>query len=168
LHKSQEVIGTPVVIQESGKQLGAVVDLLFDSEQQQFVGCSIEHCGWWRHRKFLPREEIVFAGRDAVMVLAATSLVTFTKKHRAYTCLLVGEQRLKGRSVMLHNGTFLGLLENVYFSIDLGTLEGYELSNGLWNDLRDGRKWIQITDPIDWNNEKLIVPTKGYVLKGNT
>lgn len=167
MHKSQEVIGVPVVIQESGKQLGAVVDLLFDSKQQ-FVGCLIEHCGWWRHRKFLPREEIVFAGRDAVMVLAATSLVAFRKKQRAYTSLLAGEQRLKGRSVMLGNGTFLGLVENVFFSIDLGTLEAYELSNGLFNDLRDGRKWLAVNDPVDWNNENLIVPTKGYVLKGNT
>lgn len=167
MHKSQEVIGVPVVIQESGKQLGAVVDLLFDSKQQ-FVGCLIEHCGWWRHRKFLPREEIVFAGRDAVMVLAATSLVAFRKKQRAYTSLLAGEQRLKGRSVMLGNGTFLGLVENVFFSIDLGTLEGYELSNGLFNDLRDGRKWLEVNDSVDWNNENLIVPTKGYVLKGNT
>ncbi|WP_051271333.1 PRC-barrel domain-containing protein [Shimazuella kribbensis] len=164
MRKSQDVIGLTVTAQESGKQLGAVVDLLFNNEQQ-FVGCMLEHCGWWRHRRFLPIDEIAHAGKDAVIVPQTSSLVPFTKKEEAYTSLLNGEKRLKGRSILLTNGTFLGLVENVYFSIDMGTLIGYELSNGLLNDLRDGRKLFQVEHPVDWDKDTFMVPETGYVLK---
>jgi uncharacterized protein YrrD len=164
LRKSQEVIGLTVTAKESGKQLGAVVDLLFNSEQR-FVGCMLEHCGWWRHRQFLPVDKIMNAGRDAVIVENAESLLPFTKKEEAYTCLLTGEKSLKGRIVMLSNGTFLGLVQNVYFSLEMGTLVGYELSNGLLNDLRDGRKIFQVESPVDWDKGMLIPPETGYVLK---
>jgi uncharacterized protein YrrD len=158
------VIGLTVTAQESGKQLGAVVDLLFNSKQQ-FVGCMLEHCGWWRHRRFLPKKEIANAGKDAVIVPHASSLVPFTKKEEAYTCFLNGEKRLKGRTVLLTNGTFLGMVENVYFSMEMGTLVGYELSNGLLNDLRDGRKLFQVEHPVDWDMETFMVPETGFVLK---
>lgn len=163
LRKSQEIIGLTVTSRESGKQLGAVVDLLFNHEQQ-FVGCMLEHCGWWRHRCFLPIDSIYKIGKDAVMAQSAASLTPFTKKERAYTCLLSGDTRLKGRPTLLANGTFLGLIENVYFLPDMGTLIGYELSNGLLNDLREGRK-VVIGEPVDWKQEVLIFPETGFRLK---
>ncbi|MCH5583645.1 PRC-barrel domain-containing protein [Shimazuella sp. AN120528] len=164
MRKSQEVIGLTVTAQESGKQLGAVVDLLFNNEQY-LVGCMLEHCGWWRHRRFLPVKNIIQMGRDTIMVESAKSLVPFTKNEEAFTCLLSGDKRLKGRTVILTTGTFLGLVENVYFSLDMGTLVGYELSNGLLNDLRDGRKLFQVEEPVDWNKDILIAPETGYVIK---
>jgi len=164
LRKSQEVIGLTVTAQESGKQLGAVVDLLFNSEQH-LVGCMLEHCGWWRHRRFLPVKNIIQMGRDTVMVENSASLVPFTKTEKAYTCLLCGDNPLKGRTVLLANGTFLGLVENVYFSLDMGTLVGYELSDGLLTDLREGRKLFQVENPVDWEKDILIAPETGYVLK---
>lgn len=164
LRKSQEVIGLTVTAQESGKQLGAVVDLLFNSEQY-FAGCMLEHCGWWRHRRFLPVQNIIQMGKDAVIVKNSAALVPFTKKEKTYTCLLCGDRPLKGRTVLLGSGTFLGLVENVYFSLDMGTLVGYELSNGLLTDLREGRKLFQVENPVDWNKDILLVTETGYVLK---
>jgi uncharacterized protein YrrD len=164
LRKSQEVIGLTVTAKESGQQLGAVVDLLFN-DTQQFVGCMLEHCGWWRHRQFLPAENMKQTGKDAIMVENAEILVPFTKKEEAYTCFLIGEKSLKGRPVMLESGTFLGLVQNVYFSIEMGTLVGYELTNGLLNDLREGRKLFQAEDPVDWSKQMLIPSDTGYVLK---
>jgi len=164
LRKSQEVIGLTVTAKESGQQLGAVVDLLFNDDQQ-FVGCMLEHCGWWRHRQFLPAENMIQTGKDAVMVNNAESLVPFTKKEEAYTCFLTGEKSLKRRPVMLANGTFLGLVQNVYFPTNMGTLVGYELTNGFFNDLRDGRKVFQVENPMDWNKQMLIPPDDRYVLK---
>jgi uncharacterized protein YrrD len=164
LRKSQEVIGLPVTTRESGKQLGAVVDLLFNNEQQ-FIGCMLEHCGWWRKRRFLPTEKMTQIGRDTVMVEDLTSALPFTKQEEAYTCFLSGENSLRGRSILLANGTFLGLIENVYFLADMGTLIWYELSNGLFNDLRVGRKLFKAKEPVNWGGEVLIAPSTGYELK---
>ncbi len=164
MRKSQEVIGLTVTARKSGKQLGAVVDLLFNNEQQ-FVGCMLEHCGWWRHRGFIPIDKITQVGKDAVMVADVTSLFPFTKQEKAYTCFLSGEKRLKGRPIMLAGGTFLGLIENVYFHPEMGTLIGYELSNGLFNDLQDGRKVLQTEELVNWDQEVLIFPESGYQLK---
>jgi len=163
LRKSQEVIGLTVTARESGNQLGAVADLLFNNDQQ-FVGCMLEHCGWWRHRRFLPAEKIQI-GKDAVMVADPSSVVPFTKQEEACICFLSGDKKLKGRSLLLASGTFLGLIENVYFSAEMGILVGYELSNGLLNDLREGRKVFLAKEPVNWSGEILIAPEAGYKLK---
>ena len=63
---------------------------------------------------------------------------------------------LKGRSVLLTSGYELGVIENVYFMEEMGTIIGYELSDGWIDDLMEGRKVLKASEPLVWGQDVLI------------
>lgn len=155
MRKSQDIIGLPIIHVNTGKQLGAVRDLLFDREQQ-FRGLLVEMKGWMNRGKYLPADGIRSLGNDAVIVDREENIRPFDSAAGEWIGLLTGQSKLKGRTVMMADGSQLGMVEEVYLGQDLGTLWGYELSEGFFNDLMEGRKVIRPHTPLTWGEDVLI------------
>jgi uncharacterized protein YrrD len=158
LRKSQEVIGLPIIYLSTGKKVGTVYDLLFDGDSQQFRGVVLERGDFMKKRKYIPSDHITSIGTDAVVVDSEASILPIDQIAKAWISLLSGEQRLRGRPVLLSNGCALGMVENVYFLEEMGTLIGYEISDGLLHDLQYGRKMLQSDQPLLWGVDVLIAP----------
>lgn len=158
MQKSQEVIGLSVVQGNTGKKLGAVGDVLFDSSQA-FCGLLMEDGGWLRRRRYIPKETIRAIGRDAVVIGDEAQILPLDEKSKHWIGICSGPKKLKGLPVLLANGYELGVIENVYFMEELGTLVGYELSDGLFSDLMDGRKVLKSSHPLIWGQDVLIAET---------
>lgn len=154
MRRSQEVLGLPVLHQSTGQHLGVVCDLLFDSDQH-VCGLLVESGGWWRRKLFLPREEIASYGRDAVVIVDASSLKSYDQSVCNLTGIHTGPLPLKGRNVFFSNGALIGEIENVYFLEEMGSLVGYEISDGWLNDLRFGRRLLKAKEPLSWQQETI-------------
>jgi uncharacterized protein YrrD len=48
---------------------------------------------------------------------------------------------------------------------EVGTLIGYELSDGWISDLTEGRKWIKTHTPPVWGKDVLIAPEDQFQVK---
>lgn len=156
MRSSQDVIGLPVYAISSGKQVGIVRDLLFDNHQQLF-GLLVESKGWMMRRRYIPADRIVSFGFDAVTVDSENVLEPLEDPHEKVVGVCSGKHKLKGLPVMTVTGSELGRLENVYFLEEVGTLIGYELTDGLITDLREGRKALRSTESLTWGDDALIV-----------
>lgn len=157
MRSSQDVIGLPVYAISSGKQVGNVRDLLFDTHQQLF-GLLVESRGWMMRRRYTPANRIVSFGFDAVTVDSEYALEPLEKAHEKVVGVCSGKHKLRGLPVMTVTGSELGRLENVYFLEEVGTLIGYELTDGFITDLREGRKTLRSTESLTWGDDALIVP----------
>ncbi|SEM73173.1 PRC-barrel domain-containing protein [Lihuaxuella thermophila] len=155
MRKSQEVIGLPIIHLSSGKKIGTVTDLLFDGSQQ-LRGVLVENGGFLKKRRYIPAESITSIGKDAVIVDNMHAVLPLDSVAEQWTGILSGHKRLKGRPVVLSNGCEIGMIENVYFLEEVGTLIGYEISDGILNDLRQGRKMLKSTQPLIWGEDVLI------------
>ncbi|PTM59636.1 PRC-barrel domain-containing protein [Desmospora activa] len=155
MRKSQDIIGLPIIHVSTGKQLGAVRDLLFD-RKQQFRGLLVELKGWMKSGKYLPADGIRSLGNDAVIVDREENIRPLDPAADKWVGLLTGETKLKGRTVLMADGSQLGMVEEVYLGQDLGTLWGYELSEGFFNDIMEGRKVIHPHSPLTWGEDVLI------------
>ncbi|QKG85072.1 photosystem reaction center subunit H [Kroppenstedtia pulmonis] len=155
MRKSQDIIGLPVIHVNTGKQLGRVKDLLFD-RQQYLRGVLLESGGWVRRGRYIPTERIGSLGEDAVMVNSEADILPLNEAQNQWVGLLTGQRKLKGLPVMQSDGRELGMVEDVYFMEEMGTLMGYELSDGFINDLRLGRKIYQPDSPLTWGKDALI------------
>lgn len=156
MRKSQDVIGLPVLTIDTGKQIGVVRDLLFDREQRVF-GLLVENEGWVKRARYIPRTHVTSIGCDAVTVQSESVLESLEDDDGIYG-MCSGKRRLKGLPVVTATGRELGRLENVYFMEEVGTLIGYELTEGLLHDWREGRKALKTSKPLIWGNDALIVP----------
>lgn len=162
MRKSQDVIGLPVIHVATGKRLGTVRDLLFD-EQQRMVGLLLENGGWIRRGRFIPFTRIASLGADAVILDSEEDIYPLDEGEQGWFGLLTGQRKLKGRPVMMSNGRELGMVEDVYFLEGMGTLMGYELSDGLISDLREGRKVFRPDSPLTWGEDVLIASMEGQL-----
>lgn len=157
LRKSQEVIGLSIIHLGTGKKIGTVCDLLFDNSQR-LRGVLLESNGWFKKRKYIPADCITSIGKDAVIVDNPESVLPLDHLAEQWTGVFSGQKRLKGRSILLSNGYELGMIQNVYFLEEMGTLIGYEISDGLLGDLRQGRKMVKSDQPLIWGDDVLIAP----------
>lgn len=155
MRKSQEVIGLSIYHLKTGKKIGIVSDLLFN-DANTFIGILLETRGLFRLRKYIPAEKIASMGRDAVTVKNDTKPLPLDSINEKWIGLFSGEKHLKGRSILLSTGNEIGSIEGVYFMEEVGTLIGYELSDGLINDFRNGRKMLTTRRPLIWGDDVCI------------
>lgn len=165
LRKSRDVIGLPVIVSETGEQIGTVRDLLFDG-RQNLRGVLLEKDGWVRRGRFIAVENIAAFGTDAVMIDSEDAVSPLGDEQREWVGLLSGDRKLKGRPVIMASGRELGWVEDVYFREELGTLIGYELSDGFLADVFSGRKVLRPgTMHLTWGKDVIIAPDEDIPLQ---
>lgn len=153
MQKVQEIIGLPVIELTSGKVLGQIRDLLFD-DQWHFVGILLEYKGLLRDGRYIPAPSIQSVGEDCVIV--RKNQVRPLKEQNQSVTFCAGSSHLKGKPVMSAEGYQLGQLEDVYLHPQMGKIVGYELSDGFWADVTEGRKIVQTSEPIILGKDALI------------
>lgn len=146
------MIGLSVFHLHSGKKVGIVKDILFDASQC-FIGLLLEDGGWLRRRKYIPNDNIVSIGRDAVVIQSQKRILPFDESTKDWIGVCSGQKSLKGRPILLTSGHELGVIENVYFMEEMGTIVGYELSDGWLNDVMEGRKVLKASAPLIWGQD---------------
>jgi uncharacterized protein YrrD len=149
------VKGLPVYDRETGKVLGKISDLCF-TENGKIEGFMIEGKGFFERRRYIPIRFVTAIGANGVMVINSSSIKHATNTKEGYS--LYTHRRIAGKPVITSAGEKLGLLEDVYFHENLGTIEGYEISDGFFADLTEGKKRID-NATLTIGEEAIIVDT---------
>jgi len=156
LHKSQEVVGCSVIDVKTGTEVGIVSDLLFNAEPS-LQGILLEVNGWFHRQKYVAKEAIVI-GSDVVLLEGKKHLEAYNVEQPSWLSLSTGSRCLKGRQLLLSNGSELGMVENVYFMEEMGKIVAYELSDGIFSDWTAGRKLLKTSHPLHWGENVLVAP----------
>lgn len=156
LHKSQDVVGCSVIDVKTGTEVGIVSDLLFDAEPS-LQGILLELNGWLHHQKYVAKEAFVI-GSDVIILEGKEHMEAYHEEKPSWLSLVTGSRCLKGRQLLLSNGSELGMVENVYFMEEMGRIVAYELSDGIFSDWTTGRKLLKISQPLRWGENVLVAP----------
>ncbi|GIN10494.1 hypothetical protein J26TS2_03610 [Shouchella clausii] len=137
----QALIGLPVISNATGIEHGRVVDALFDGKE--VVGLTVKRTHLFAHHAFLPIGEIAHAGQEAVMIAGEQALKPVNREQKMLHPIHTGRRRFKGKPLLSEEGETLGLVEDVYFNVELGTIIGYEVTDGWLSDIKEGRKVVK-------------------------
>ncbi|OEF96376.1 PRC-barrel domain-containing protein [Desulfuribacillus alkaliarsenatis] len=160
MKRASDVIGLPIVCVCTGNQIGVVKDIACDPESNVF-GIIIEPKTLFNKGKAILLEDVTAIGKDAVTVYLdniAKSVEEMQKKTDELLRGLYYSEKLRGIKVLTANGVELGIVEDVYFDEELGTIVGYELSEGVVADITEGRKYLPKPDHLTEGKDILIVP----------
>jgi uncharacterized protein YrrD len=149
------VKGLPVYEKETGKVLGKIRDLCF-TNAGKIEGFMMECKGFFGRSRYIPLTAISAIGTDGVIVADPSSIKHTFLPEQGYS--LYTHRGLAGKPVITSTGEKLGLLDDVYFHEHLGTIEGYEITDGFFADLTEGKKFIK-TAPMTIGEEAIIVNT---------
>ncbi|WP_059171574.1 PRC-barrel domain-containing protein [Bacillus sp. FJAT-27445] len=145
--------GLPIILENSGEQVGVVSDLCIAEDKVQ--GLLVKRGSFLKQTLFLAIASITSIGPDGIIIPSIESLERSGKERKGYT--LSHHSPLAGKMVLSEEGDSLGLLNDVYFLEEVGTIVGYELSDGLFSDLRDGKKIVKPSGPPAIGKDAIIV-----------
>lgn len=145
--RGREIKNLPLIDVTSGTVLGTVWDLLL-ADNQQLKGLAFVTND--QKLRFLPREQVVNLGRDAVLVKGdqeSFPLVTETGDHL----------QPAGTWVMTAEGKSLGTIDDIVVEDNGGSIVGYEISDGYLMDLLVGRKVVTAANILTQGKDAIIV-----------
>lgn len=148
--------GLPVILQKKGLKIGEVTDLNI-SEEGKVLGLLLKKGALFKRTFYIPIENVSSLGNDGIMVDEEAVLPGFAQSYQ-YT--FESKKGLTGKAIMSKEGEKLGYLEDVYFLEELGTIVGYECSDGFFSDITEGKRVIKTDEPPTIGKDAIIVNIK--------
>lgn len=133
MRRMRDLIKIPVMRSDSGKRLGWVKDILFDEKDNKVTGILIEKDSILKPQQHrVTREDVASFGKESV------SINKLTKKKLSGTCW----SEKVGSKVYSGDGEIKGTVGDVFVDNLVKVVVGYEISDGLFADLFNGREAI--------------------------
>lgn len=151
--------GLPVIDMISGTKIGEVSDLSVTGDGN-VKGLLVKQGNLLKKTFLLSIENVHSYGRDGVMIENPQVLEQvqtppeFTFEHH---------ERLSGRMMLTQDGDELGLLQDVYFLEEVGTIVGYELTDGFFSDITEGKRVIKAVNPPAIGKDAIVVNVENLV-----
>lgn len=140
--------GMSVIDEDTGNEIGMLEDLSF-SPNGMLNGIIVNPHRWFRHSQVFLFNEIKGIGTDHIIVTNHSTSIPSD----SYTFI----KDIQKKQMVSNHGKNLGLLEDVYFQENLGTILGYELSDGFISDITEGRKVIETNQTPVIGEEYIII-----------
>jgi uncharacterized protein YrrD len=145
--------GQPVFENRTGEKIGEVTDLCISNEGV-VKGLLVKKGVFFKQTYFLDIQDVTSFGWDGVMIEEDYRLERL-KTNPEYT--LNHQHSLSGKMLLSKSGESLGLLQDVYFHEELGTIVGYEITDGFFSDITEGKQIVQSEKPPAIGKDAIIV-----------
>jgi uncharacterized protein YrrD len=148
--------GLPIFELKTGSKIGEVCDLNI-SNNGIVRGLLVKKGVFLKKTYIINVQNVSSFGFDGVMIEDREVLEPLTE-HKEFT--FENRDRLSGRMMMTNEGERLGMLEDVYFLEEAGTIVGYELSDGFFSDIIEGKRVVRTDEPPAIGKDAIIVNVK--------
>ena len=154
LRRYSEVLNLPVLCADSGKKAGVVKDVIFNLESREVEGFLLEN-KLPLNRRVVLYSEVVSLGNDAAIVNSSSCVTDMDRA--AFSEAFPDEGCLLGLKVFSTAGGELGVVKDVLFDYQTGRIEGFEISDGLLQDVMQGRKLLPLFGKVEFGDEFAVV-----------
>lgn len=136
-----------------GRLLGVISDICIN--ENGIVSHYLLHGKGLVGKKYMLPIKDVFFGENAITIKDRNILIPYKGNDPVYT-MTHGKPLEKIKSFS-QNGEMLGLLDDVYFMEEVGTIVGYELTDGFFSDISKGKRVIRTPHPPKIGKENIIM-----------
>lgn len=149
--------GVSVYEKESGSKVGEVNDLIISATSDSVQFLLVKQGMLVKRTAQLDIQDVTSFGSDGVMIEDRTLLKPI-KRGSDFSIAFC--RSLSGNMLLSTEGEQLGLIEDVYFMEELGTIVGYQCSDGFFSDIKEGKRVIKTDEPLQYGKDAIIVNVK--------
>jgi len=142
---------------KSGSKVGEVNDLILSSTSDSIRSLLIKQGSLFKKTVLLDIQDVASFGTEGVMIEDRTLLRPLKKGSASFVAFCRG---LTGNMLFSSEGEQLGLIEDVYFKEEMGTIVGYQCSDGFFSDIIEGKRVIKTDEPLQYGKDAIIVNVK--------
>jgi uncharacterized protein YrrD len=150
-----EILGLPVICADSGKKSGIVKDIIFSPGEREVKAILLENKGISLKKKVVQLREVLNIG-DGAVILDNAQCVAYIGRSR-YAVEFADEGCILGLKVFSKTGDDMGIVKDVVFDWKSGRIEGFEISDGLLQDIIQGRKVMPLSGRVEFGEDSIIV-----------
>ncbi|MGE5615149.1 MAG: PRC-barrel domain-containing protein [Bacillota bacterium] len=154
LHRYSEVLNLPVICNGSGKKAGNVTDVVFNPGSREVKALLLDDRGFSLKKRAVFLENVTKLGEDAVII---DSMDCITSIGRTAFAKVFGKSGLLGLKVFSKTGGEIGIVKDVLFDVQTGRIEGFEISDGFFQDVMQGRKILPLIGKAELGEEFAVV-----------
>jgi len=145
MRRRTELSGIPVVELDSGRVLGKVKDVDINLANGRLRGLVV---ALGRKEGFIPFDQIYHLGAAAVTVGAEAPILPHRREEDPFPV---------GKRVFNREGRVLGVIDDVLFDGESGSVWGYQVTAGLLSDFVDGKKGVALTNELVVGPDSVVI-----------
>ncbi|MCJ7841782.1 PRC-barrel domain-containing protein [Lederbergia sp. NSJ-179] len=142
------------VYDKNGDLFGSVCDICIQSNGR-VTHLLLQKKGLMGKKFLLPVERLTSWDENGIHLKDEELLSPYSKNKRTYT--MTHDQPLAKIKTISQEGETLGLLDDVYFLEEMGTIVGYELTDGFFSDITKGKRIIRTSLPPKISEETIVM-----------
>ena len=153
------IVGIPVICVDNGKQAGKVREVVCAQSYNDIAGFCVSRINSDKTIGFILIEDILEIGRNAIFIRNDESVNKNKKSLKEF--INNGKWPYVNKKVVTGDGTVLGTVKDGVFDEKTGRITKLEVSMGIFEDLKDGRKIIPMGSDTEFGNEFIIISNGG-------
>lgn len=157
MRSGDAVVGLPVMDLTTGSQVGVVKKLVFNRTQDRLLGLVIDEGGWFRDARVIPFEAIRQMGENAVTLADADAILAVDEQTKL-KAFIAENSSVRGMRVLTESGTEIGVVDDIMFDPETGTVEAFRISGGLLQDFVEGKGVLPVPARITVGEDVIIIP----------
>ncbi len=149
--KYSELLILKLIDIENKSFLGKVVNVYFDEDIKKVKGLIIKNDKIYKNKKFIPFESIINIDKDSITIVIENN----SKNEVSYE-----EINLIDWEIITDKHECMGYIKDIIISENDGKILGFIISEGLIEDIVEGRKFLPYFKDMKIKNESLIIKEK--------
>ncbi|WP_425447164.1 PRC-barrel domain-containing protein [Dethiothermospora halolimnae] len=156
MKRESEVVGLPVINKLDGSKIATIKKVIYSKNKFRILAFLVEESSFFKEAKIIEYKNIDKIGIDAVMVSSRNIIIKADTIPEIDT-LLKNKQEIMGEQVLTENGESIGWIQDIVFDHDSGKIFGFMLTDGIIQDIKDGRNVLPYIKGIKFGDEALII-----------
>lgn len=156
MKRASEILGLPVISADNGKKIGIIKEVLFDKNTKSVVGFLLEPKSFASRKNVVLKKDVLSLGDDALIINDEANIVNLREVDKK-SITKSKNNSLIGLRVLTKKGEDLGVVKDVLFDPRFGTIDGVLLSDGLLQDIVNGRNLLPLFGKVEFGDENILV-----------
>lgn len=154
--RHKQLITLDLIEKESGKSIGKIEDVVYSKDGKKIEYIIVKNNNLFRNKLLIPYDKIRFLDRYQVLFLG--DIDSYLNQ---VNIDIKNHLKLIDKVIKLENGEYLGYVKDIVINKKDGSIDGFIITEGLFEDLIKGRNYIPLLNNMRIAEEGLYL-TDGF------
>ncbi|WP_066504972.1 PRC-barrel domain-containing protein [Abyssisolibacter fermentans] len=156
MKKSSDLIGRFVVDITNGNKVCNIKDIIYSKDFFKLVAFLVDDNSFRNDRKIIRFKDVKEFGDTFVMIDSIYALEK-PEKYPKIKAIMAEEYIMAGHEILCEDGISMGYIKDVVFDEKMGRIVGFKITDGIIQDLLDGRSFMPYKDGMKFKDKFLII-----------
>lgn len=159
MKREKDIMSIPILDKKNGARIAYVKDIIYSKTKFRILAFLVSEKGFFTTAKIIRFKEIDSFGENAIMV-KNKNVIEDAEVIPEIKTLIKEKRKIIGEEVITEDGEDIGIIRDTIFDEESGKVVGFIITNGVFDDIREGRIVLPYIKGIKFGEEALIVPNQ--------